>query len=148
MSATLTHRSEAPVVADPAPTPAPKRTGWAGFAIVAALAVGFAVTSNGTSDESNLVAESQRMTALAPAIDGSHQVAEDLRFEAIGATVDDSFQFAETQRQWAAASNGVAADNSAQFAETQRQLAAGNVTADDASHEFAEFQRMQALATP
>lgn len=128
MSATLTHRPEAPnSVSDQTEVPAPRKAGrWALVAAVAiAAAVGFAVTNNPVDDGSNAFAEAQRMAGLAAPVDSSHQIAEDLRFAAIGATVDSSVQYAETQRQ----------------------IAAGNVSgAEDSSYEFAEFQRMQALA--
>lgn len=128
MSATLTHRPEAPnAVSDQTEVPAPKKAGrWALVAAAAAIvAIGFAVINSNLDDGSNAFAEGQRMQALAPPVDSSHQFAEDLRFATIGATLDSSVQYAETQRQ----------------------IAAGNVSGvGDNSHELAEFQRMQALA--
>jgi hypothetical protein len=132
MSATLTHRPEAPnSVSDHPQVSAPKKTGrWALVAAIVALAIGFVVTNNTVDDGSSSFAEAQRMQALAPvqSPDVSSQTAEFQRHLALadGAIVDSSFQHAEEQRMAALA---------------------GNVSGtEDNSHEFAEFQRMQALA--
>lgn len=129
MSATLTHRPEAPA-SDQVPAPRKVRL-WvpvvASAAVATAVAIGVVATGPTVDDGSHQLAETQRQTALAPV-----------------QAADVSSQAAEFQRQLALGASAAPVDGSVQFAETQRFLAAAS-SVTDTSHDVAELQRMQAL---